>query len=79
MDNSPTNEKITYVKYVDLDITYVDIGNRYNIAIERTHDGLSIRVYPQTRGELWDAPFATFDVDEAAIIRLEQEIDAAGD
>jgi hypothetical protein len=55
---------------------YVDIGHRFNVALERTENGLSLRVYPRTGGELWDAPFATFDVDEAEIIALESEMEA---
>jgi hypothetical protein len=37
--------------------------------------GLALHVYPRTKGELWDAPFTTFEVDEAVIIALEQELE----
>lgn len=56
------------------DLIYVEIGSRFNIALERSEDGLSIRVYPRTGGELWDNPFTTFEVNEAEIIELEQEL-----
>ena len=54
---------------------YVDVANRFNIAIERTETGLSLRVYPRTEGELWDAPFVTFEVDEAEIAALEAQME----
>lgn len=57
------------------DRIYVEIDRRFNIAIERTGDGLALHVYPRTNGELWDAPFTTFEVDEAEIIALEQKIE----
>jgi hypothetical protein len=57
------------------DRIYVEIDRRFNIVIERTEDGLALHVYPRTKGELWDAPFTTFEVDEAEIIALEQEIE----
>ena len=55
------------------DHLYVEIERRFNVAIERTETGLSIRVYPRTNGELWDNPFTTFEVDEAEILELEKE------
>ena len=57
-------------------LIYVEAARRFNIAIERTEEGLSLRVYPRTGGELWDNPFVVFDVDEAEIERLEQEMTA---
>jgi hypothetical protein len=57
------------------DRIYVDVDRRFNIVIERTGDGLALHVYPRTKGELWDAPFTTFEVDEAEIIALEQEME----
>jgi hypothetical protein len=56
------------------DRIYVEIDRRFNIVIERTEDGLALHVYPRSNGELWDAPFTTFEVDEAEIIALEQEM-----
>ena len=52
----------------------VEVDNRFNLVIERTEFGLSIRVYPRTDGELWDDPFTTFEVDESEIIDLEKEL-----
>jgi hypothetical protein len=57
------------------DRIYVEIDRRFNIVMERTEDGLALHVYPRTNGELWDTPFTTFEVDEAEIIALEQEME----
>lgn len=56
------------------DLIFVDIDRRFNVAIERTEAGLSLRIYPRTNGELWDDPFTTFEVDEAEILELEKEL-----
>ena len=56
------------------DRIYVDVDRRFNIVIERIEDGLALHVYPYTHGEIWDCPFTTFEVDEAEIIALEQEM-----
>ena len=40
-----------------------------------TEAGLSLRVYPRTKGELWDFPFATFEVDESEIVALERDFE----
>jgi hypothetical protein len=58
------------------DRIYVEIDCRFNIVIERTEDGLAMHVYPCMNGELWDDPFTTFEVEEAEIIALEQEMEA---
>jgi hypothetical protein len=52
-----------------------EINQRFDIVIERTESGLSLRVYPRTNGELWDFPFTTFEVDESEIVALEQEME----
>lgn len=57
------------------DRVYVDIDRRFNIVIERTGDGLALHVYPYTHGEMWDCPFTTFEVDQAEITALEQEME----
>ena len=57
------------------DRIYVEVDRRFNIVIERTETGLELRVYPRTEGLLWDAPFTTFEVDEAEILALEQEME----
>jgi hypothetical protein len=56
------------------DRIYVEIDRRFNIAIERTDNGLELRVYPRTDGELWDHPFVTFEVDESEVGALEAEL-----
>jgi hypothetical protein len=57
------------------DRIYVEVDRRFNVVVERTEDGLALHVYPRTNGELWDAPFTTFEVDEAEIVALEQELE----
>lgn len=57
------------------DRIHVEVDSRFNVVIERTEDGLALHVYPRTNGELWDAPFTTFEVGEAEIIALEQEME----
>jgi hypothetical protein len=56
------------------DHLYVEVDRRFDIAIERTAEGLSIRVYPRTDGELWCYPCATFEIDDAEVIALEAEM-----
>ena len=58
------------------DTIYVDVARRFNVTIVRTDTGLELRVYPRTDGELWDAPFTTFEVHEAEIAALEAEMEA---
>ena len=53
---------------------FVEVDRRFEIVIDRTEKGLSIRVYPRTAGEQWDYPFTTCEVDEAEIIELEKEL-----
>jgi hypothetical protein len=57
------------------DRIYVEVDRRFNIVIECTEDGLAPHVYPRSNGQLWDAPFTSFEVDEAEIIALEQEME----
>ncbi len=56
------------------DRIYVEIGRRFNIAIERTGHGLKLSVYPRTAGELWDHSFVTFEVDGSEVGALEAEL-----
>jgi hypothetical protein len=56
------------------DRIFVEVDRRFDVAIIRTDDGLELRIYPRTDGELWDAPFITFTVAEAEIIALEKEM-----
>jgi len=57
------------------DRLYVEVDRRFNVAIIRTETGLELRVYPRTGGDLWDAPFTTFEVNEAQIVALEDEME----
>ena len=56
------------------DRLYVEVDHRFHVVIERSGDGLALHVYPRTGGELWDYPFTTFEVDEAEVLALEQEM-----
>ncbi len=58
------------------DRIYIEIERRFNVVIERTESGLSLRVYPRTAGALWDCPFTTFDVDETEILALEEKMES---
>jgi len=58
------------------DRLHVEVDRRFNVVIERPEDGLALHVYPRTAGELWDTPFTTFEVEEAEILALEQEMEA---
>jgi hypothetical protein len=57
------------------DRIFVEVDSRFDVAIIRSEAGLELRIYPRTKGELWDAPFATFAVDDAKVIALEQEME----
>jgi hypothetical protein len=56
------------------DRIHVEIDRRIDVTIVRTEQGLELRVYPRTEGELWDAPFVTFAVDETEIAALEAAV-----
>lgn len=56
------------------ELLYVEIDRRFSLAIERRENELEIRVYPRTGGELWDAPYDTFTVNEDEIRTLEAEL-----
>jgi hypothetical protein len=64
-----------YQRSNQLDRVHVEVDRRFNLVIERTEDGLALHVYPRSNGELWGAPFTTFEVDESEIIALEQEME----
>jgi hypothetical protein len=49
----------------------VEIDSRFIVVITRQCDGLSIRVYPKTNGQVWDEPFDFLDVDEEEIRKHE--------
>ena len=57
------------------DRIYVEVDRRFNIVIVCHEGGLALHVYPLTQGEIWDAPFTTFEVDEAEILSLEGELE----
>ena len=56
------------------DRVFVAIDDRFDIALIRTEDGLSIEVYPITNGQVWCDPCDRFEVDEDEIRELEREI-----
>jgi hypothetical protein len=54
------------------------IDNRFQIEIRRLAPTpgtatLVLYVYPITDGEVWDAPYDVFSVDEASVIELETQ------
>jgi len=53
---------------------FVEVDRRFDVAIERTPEGLSFRIYPRTEGELWSEPFTTFEVLECEVAELEAEL-----
>lgn len=53
----------------------VDMGSRFRVMLDYTAEGLSMRVYPRTAGELWDYPVDVFEVNEADIVALEEGIE----
>ena len=55
------------------DRIYVEIDRRFDVTIIRTESGLELRIYPRTGGELWDAPFDIFQVNERDIEALESQ------
>lgn len=59
------------------DRIFVEIDRRLNVALIRTGAGLELQVYPRTDGQLWDCPFDMFEVDEAEIRTLEEELEAS--
>lgn len=54
---------------------FIKVDERFDIAIERTPEGLDIRVYPLTDGEIWFDPYDTFKIDESTVIKLEKEME----
>jgi hypothetical protein len=55
------------------DRAIVAIGDRFDVVLIRTADGLKIEVYPITDGDAWDDPFERFEIDESEIRKLEEE------
>jgi hypothetical protein len=53
------------------DRVYVEVDRRFIVVIERNEDGLALHVYPRTKGQLWDASFTTFEVDNMRRAALE--------
>jgi hypothetical protein len=58
------------------DCVFVEVARGFNVVIERTETGLSLRIYPRTGGDLWDVPFDTFEIDESEIVALETKLEA---
>lgn len=57
------------------DIAFLCIDKRFDFAIERTEEGLEIRVYPITDGQIWFDPYDRFKMEEQAVIDLENEME----
>lgn len=55
-------------------VAHIDIGGKFNLAIDVTDTDIELRLYPITDGEIWDAPFTTFNVDRSEIEALEEEL-----
>lgn len=55
---------------------FVTVNHRFDVCINRTVEGLEIRIYPRTDDELWDKPFTRFFVDELEMIACEEELRA---
>jgi hypothetical protein len=53
----------------------VKVDERFDVAIARSADGLEIRVYPVTDGEIWFDPYDTLNIEEAVVIALEKEME----
>jgi hypothetical protein len=56
------------------DRIFVNLDNRFDVALIRTGDGLRIEVFPITDGKVWGDPSDTFEVDEEEIRKLEREL-----
>ncbi len=56
------------------DHVFIALDDRFEIALIRGADGLSIEVYPITGDVVWDNPFDRFEVDEEVIRKLEREM-----
>jgi hypothetical protein len=57
-----------------LDRAFVTVDDRFDVAIIRTADGLTIEVRPITDGAPWIDPCDRLEVDEGEIRDLEREI-----
>lgn len=55
------------------EILFVDLGKKLQLVIEPNEDGLEIRVYPRTKGEYWDAPYDTFEINFSDIKECEKD------
>lgn len=71
MTHAPNIEKKTVMG----ESICVDMGRRFRVILDHTAEGLSVRVYPRTAGELWDYPVDVFEVSEADIIALEADME----
>jgi hypothetical protein len=56
-------------------VAYIQVDDRFDIAIERTEQGLEFRVYPLTDGEIWFDPYDTFTIEESTVAALEKEME----
>jgi hypothetical protein len=56
-------------------VAFIRSDHRYDIAVERTPEGLEVRVWPITNGEIWFDPYDTFTVSEQAVVEFEQQME----
>lgn len=57
-------------------LAIVECGTDYEVVIEHTDNDLQLRVYPRTKGVIWDAPFAVFTVDKADVVEPEKDLES---
>lgn len=69
------NQTSTKITMGDVETINVTVNSKIMLCIDSSEGDLSIRVYPLTKGELWDAPFTEFNVDFAEITKLETEME----
>jgi hypothetical protein len=55
------------------DRIFVNLDDRFDVALIRTENGLRIEVFPITEGKHWGDPTDAFEVHENEIRKLEQE------
>jgi hypothetical protein len=56
------------------DRIFVNLDNRFNVALIRIEDGLRIEVFPITDGKHWSDPSDSFELHESEIRALEREL-----
>ena len=57
------------------DRVFVMLDNRFDVALIRTREGLTLEVSPVTDDEVWDDPVERFEVGEEEMTNMEREIE----